>query len=135
MLGVCAGQAVNYAFVYPNMMINRYGKWMDTNVVIPLSAGQCRVDFDWWVHPSLARDRAIIDAGIASSDQVPPSPPPLCSAAGLLIQDLCHDDPHAAGATVYKGRACTFQHGTGGAWSVSPCCGGCAGAAGGCTAL
>ena len=24
-----------YAFMYPNMMINRYGPWMDTNIVIP----------------------------------------------------------------------------------------------------
>lgn len=26
-----------YAFLFPNMMINRYGPWMDTNVVLPLS--------------------------------------------------------------------------------------------------
>ena len=26
-----------YAYLYPNMMINRYGPWMDTNIVVPKS--------------------------------------------------------------------------------------------------
>ena len=26
-----------YAYLFPNMMINRYGPWMDTNIVIPKS--------------------------------------------------------------------------------------------------
>ena len=29
-----AGNSV-YAYLYPNMMINRYGPWMDTNIVVP----------------------------------------------------------------------------------------------------
>ena len=29
------GDSALYAFVYPNLMINRYGPWMDTNVVLP----------------------------------------------------------------------------------------------------
>ncbi len=28
------GNAV-YAFMYPNLMVNRYGPWLDTNVVMP----------------------------------------------------------------------------------------------------
>ena len=59
-----------YAFIYPNIMINRYGPWMDTNVVVPLSQERCRVDFDWWIDQDLAHDDAAIDAGILSSDQV-----------------------------------------------------------------
>lgn len=31
------GKSSVYAYLYPNMMINRYGPWMDTNVVIPKS--------------------------------------------------------------------------------------------------
>lgn len=26
-----------YAYLYPNLMINRYGPWMDTNIVMPKS--------------------------------------------------------------------------------------------------
>ena len=44
---VCAGSrdqdAAMYAFVYPNLMVNIYGPWIDTNVVVrqPLSYWQC----------------------------------------------------------------------------------------------
>ena len=33
-----AGNSV-YAYLYPNMMINRYGPWMDTNIVVPKGNG------------------------------------------------------------------------------------------------
>ena len=31
------GSSAVFAYLYPNMMINRYGPWMDTNVVFPIS--------------------------------------------------------------------------------------------------
>ena len=31
-----AGNSV-FAYLFPNMMINRYGPWMDTNIVMPKS--------------------------------------------------------------------------------------------------
>lgn len=43
-----------YIFQYPNLMINRYGSWMDTNTVYPISENRCRVKFDWFVTPDLA---------------------------------------------------------------------------------
>lgn len=71
-------QEVSYAFVYPNLMINRYGPWMDTNVVVPLAPDRCRVDFDWWIDQDLALDAGIIDAGVQSSDQVQQEDIKLC---------------------------------------------------------
>ena len=35
--------------VYPNLMINRYGPWMDTNVVTPTGPNTCVVHFDYFV--------------------------------------------------------------------------------------
>lgn len=61
---------MNYAFVYPNLMINRYGTWMDTNVVYPVDQQNCIVHFDWWIDKQLAHDSTLIDAGVRSSDQV-----------------------------------------------------------------
>ncbi|WRX20018.1 Aromatic-ring-hydroxylating dioxygenase [Theobroma cacao] len=37
------GSNALYAFIYPNFMINRYGPWMDTNLVIPLGPRRCLV--------------------------------------------------------------------------------------------
>jgi choline monooxygenase len=46
--GRVAGQAF-YAYVHPNLMINRYGKWMDVNTVWPTGANSCRVQFDYFL--------------------------------------------------------------------------------------
>jgi choline monooxygenase len=29
------GQKALYAYIFPNFMVNRYGPWLDTNLVIP----------------------------------------------------------------------------------------------------
>ena len=44
------GDSALYAFVYPNLMINRYGPWMDTNVVLPgPGPNECVVLFDYFI--------------------------------------------------------------------------------------
>lgn len=40
-----------YAWVYPNLMLNRYGPCLDTNLVHPISERRCRVTFDFWFDP------------------------------------------------------------------------------------
>ncbi|KAJ9162429.1 hypothetical protein P3X46_022205 [Hevea brasiliensis] len=37
------------AFIYPNFMINRYGPWMDTNLVLLLGPRKCQVIFDYFI--------------------------------------------------------------------------------------
>ncbi len=59
-----------YAFIYPNLAINRYGPWMDTNVVVPTGPESCTVRFDWWLEGHLCHDTALIERSIAESEQV-----------------------------------------------------------------
>ncbi|KAM4090196.1 hypothetical protein ACJW30_09G041500 [Castanea mollissima] len=47
------GPKALYAFIYPNFMINRYGPWMDTNLVLPLGPRRCPVVFDYFLEASL----------------------------------------------------------------------------------
>jgi choline monooxygenase len=55
----CAGQegekrlggAARYYYVYPNLMLNRYGRWLDSNRVIPVSIDRCKVIFDYFLEP------------------------------------------------------------------------------------
>ncbi|XP_068472191.1 choline monooxygenase, chloroplastic-like isoform X1 [Phaseolus vulgaris] len=47
------GRKAIYAFIYPNFMINRYGPWMDTNLVVPLGPNKCQVIFDYYLERSL----------------------------------------------------------------------------------
>merc|ERR1712212_825706 len=43
------GKGAVYAFMYPNFMINRYGNWMDTNLVLPTGPESCRVIYDYYL--------------------------------------------------------------------------------------
>src|SRR5690349_16368452 len=38
-------------------MLNRYGKWLDTNTVYPIDAERYKVVFDWYVEDALERIR------------------------------------------------------------------------------
>ena len=42
------GERAYYYWLYPNFMINIYEGVMDTNLVLPLGADQCRVQFDFY---------------------------------------------------------------------------------------
>jgi choline monooxygenase len=53
-------------------MINRYGPWMDTNVVVPEGPEQCTVFFEYWLDAALCSDAALIAESLASSDLVLP---------------------------------------------------------------
>ncbi len=55
------GTGALYAFVYPNLMINRYGPVLDTNLVHPVGPQACRVVFDVWM------DAAVTEEFIATS--------------------------------------------------------------------
>jgi len=57
-----------YAWVYPNLMINRYGPMMDINVVVPTGPRTCRVIFDWYFDSTC--DDAFIQEALRSSEQV-----------------------------------------------------------------
>ncbi|XP_034700690.1 choline monooxygenase, chloroplastic isoform X3 [Vitis riparia] len=64
------GTKALYAFIYPNFMINRYGPWMDTNLVLPLGPRTCKVVFDYFLEASLKDDKAFIERSLEDSERV-----------------------------------------------------------------
>ncbi|MFP6768098.1 MAG: aromatic ring-hydroxylating dioxygenase subunit alpha [Planctomycetaceae bacterium] len=62
------GQHADYAWIYPNFMINRYGPWMDTNTVIPLSFDSCLVIFDYYHEGPL--ETGFQEQSLTASDRV-----------------------------------------------------------------
>lgn len=56
------GSSASYGFLFPNLAINKYGKWLDTNLVYPVSAESCVVIFDWY------KAESELDAGISDAD-------------------------------------------------------------------
>ncbi|XP_064974063.1 choline monooxygenase, chloroplastic-like isoform X2 [Musa acuminata AAA Group] len=64
------GSKALYAFVYPNFMINRYGPWMDTNLVVPVTTTKCQVIFDYFLDVSLVDDKVFIERSLEESERV-----------------------------------------------------------------
>lgn len=58
--------------MYPNLMVNIYGPFMDTNLVLPDGPERCTVKFDYWLEHSLCQDKDFIADSLSSSDQVCP---------------------------------------------------------------
>lgn len=65
------GDSALYAFVYPNLMINRYGPWMDVNVVLPAGPNECVVLFDYFIRADAAgATDAFVNESLRASDAV-----------------------------------------------------------------
>lgn len=56
-----------FTWIYPNLMLNRYGKWLDTNTVFPIDAERCQVVFDYYIEKDATDD---VDHDLQESDQV-----------------------------------------------------------------
>ena len=59
-------------------MVNRYGPWMDTNLVTPTSATTCVVTFEYFLEPALANDAAFVRDSLAASHAVQMEDVELC---------------------------------------------------------
>ncbi|KAM0026104.1 putative choline monooxygenase [Helianthus debilis subsp. tardiflorus] len=69
-----------YAFIYPNFMVNRYGPWMDTNLVLPLGPRRCKVVFDYFLDASLKDDEAFVAKGLEDNEKLQMEDFVLCEA-------------------------------------------------------
>lgn len=64
------GAKAFYAFVYPNFMINRYGHWMDTNLVVPLGPQNCQVIIDYFLDPYINVNADFIAKSLEESEKI-----------------------------------------------------------------
>lgn len=85
------GSKALYAFVYPNFMINRYGPWMDTNLVLPLGPRKCQVIFDYFLDSSLKDDKDFIEKSLEDSEKVQIEDIELCEAVQKGIESPAYD--------------------------------------------
>jgi len=68
---VRTGKTAAYWWVFPNFMMNLYEGVMDTNLVLPLGPGACRVVFDFYfAHTRTEADREFIAESIRVADLV-----------------------------------------------------------------
>jgi len=75
------GQGAIYAWIHPNLMLNRYGPILDTNWVAPLGADRCEVVFDYWFREGDGEEaRRFVEASLAASDDVQQEDVAICES-------------------------------------------------------
>lgn len=74
------GDRARYYWLYPNFMLNLYEGVMDTNLVLPLGVGRCRVIFDFYFADVSAEREEHNLASIATSDVVQDEDVAICES-------------------------------------------------------
>jgi choline monooxygenase len=74
------GDDVVYAWIHPNLMINRYGNMMDVNWTLPLSSNRTRVVIDYYFFDAQRRDAELVERSIAASDVVQREDADICES-------------------------------------------------------
>eukprot|EP00026_Physarum_polycephalum_P006756 Phypoly_transcript_06808.p1 GENE.Phypoly_transcript_06808~~Phypoly_transcript_06808.p1 ORF type:complete len:443 (+),score=61.73 Phypoly_transcript_06808:311-1639(+) len=86
------GSSVVYAFIYPNFMINRYGKIMDTNYVIPLTNNTCKVVFDYFfLETEGEKAQEFIKNSLVASDKVQEEDTTICEDVQKGVGTIAYD--------------------------------------------
>ncbi len=62
------GARAIYAWIYPNIMLNRYGPCLDTNHVVPLGPDRCRVDYEFYFADTGAEAERFVARSMEQSD-------------------------------------------------------------------
>lgn len=90
------GTGALYAFVHPHFMLNRYGPFLDTNWVVPVSPDRTLVVFEYFVDPEApeaagpGRD-AFLERAIAASDAVQREDEAVCESVQRSLRSTAYD--------------------------------------------
>ena len=86
------GQGAVYAFVYPNLMLNRYGPILDTNWAVPLGPERTLTVFDYWFDPAVAdADPDFVERSLAASDRVQQEDVGICESVQRGLRSSSYD--------------------------------------------
>jgi len=85
------GEAVLYAWIYPNFMVNRYGAMMDTNWVLPREHDRCEVVFDYYFVESEGGRKDFVERSLAASDVVQREDVEICESVQRGLESSSYD--------------------------------------------
>src|SRR4029453_13944477 len=85
------GDKVLYAWIYPNLMINRYGPMVDPNWVTPKGNAETDVIFDYYFTPETARDKDFVEKSLAASDVVQQEDVDICESVQKGLGSSSYD--------------------------------------------
>ncbi|CAF3862157.1 unnamed protein product [Rotaria sp. Silwood2] len=81
---------VVFIYIYPNLMINRYGPYMDTNLVVPIDERNCIVHMDYYYCPQSTTKTAENDSQ-KDSNVVQQEDISLCENVQLGLESQAYD--------------------------------------------
>jgi choline monooxygenase len=85
--GPYADGEAHYYFIYPNMMLNILPGRLQTNLVVPVSAGRCRVLFDYYYADTGSTSaKKMIAEDLAFSDEVQKEDMGICQRVQLGLE-------------------------------------------------
>ena len=85
------GGGALYAYVHPNLMLNRYGPVLDVNIVLPLGHDRCQVIFDYLFEDVPEVDDAFVEDCIAQSHQVQLEDVAICASVQRGLHSSAYD--------------------------------------------
>lgn len=81
---------VIFAYIYPNLMINRYGSLMDTNLVVPIDERNCLIHMDYYYDPQ-STTRTAEELSRTDSHRVQNEDIYLCESVQLGLESQAYD--------------------------------------------
>lgn len=86
------GDMAYYAWVFPNLMLNVYEGFMDTNIVLPISPEKSLVCFDFYYTPkTIAEKKDQIEASIQLAHQIQLEDQEICESVQLGLHSFTYD--------------------------------------------
>jgi choline monooxygenase len=85
-------QGAIYAFLFPNIGINRYGDFMDTNHIIPISMDKTLVVFDWYYKdPITQENKEFIENNLKSGEEIQTEDEIICERVQKGLYSQAYD--------------------------------------------
>jgi choline monooxygenase len=85
------GATALYAWLYPNVMLNRYGPVLDTNLVLPLSPSRTRVVIDYYFDAATLASPELIANALNASDRVQREDVAICESVQRGLRSGSYD--------------------------------------------
>jgi choline monooxygenase len=86
------GEEAIYAWIYPNLMVNRYGPCLDSNLVVPLGPDRCRVDYEFYFAKSQGEgEDSFAEESMEQADVTQGEDMEICESVQTGLQSSAYD--------------------------------------------
>jgi choline monooxygenase len=85
------GSGATYVWIHPNIMLNRYGPILDTNLLLPLDENRTLVVIDYFFDPAVCADEDFVARSIAASHLVQEEDIMICESVQRGLESASYE--------------------------------------------